>query len=200
MKEKTSTPSPPAVAQQNGDSQHPAGSGTGGQDQPQVNAGHVAGGTAGADTKTSPGRQMTPELWMQFFKEIVTAALAFLIIIYTLIIVWRSFTFVGNTTKVGDAKDLLTIMLGLAGVVVGYYFGRVSADARASQASAKADGVLSQSANLKTRAQGISASLNHVIDASAPAMTGDPQAAASHLAQLRSLRDELYDLSGPGTS
>ncbi len=66
---------------------------------------------------------------MQVIKEIVTAALAFLIIIFTVVIVWRSFTFVGNTQKVGDAKDLLTIMLGLAGVVVGYYFGRVSAEA-----------------------------------------------------------------------
>jgi hypothetical protein len=31
-------------------------------------------------------------------------------------------------------------------------------------------------------------------------MTGNPSAAASHLAQLRSLRDKLYDLGGPSTS
>ena len=55
---------------------------------------------------------------MQLLKEIVTAALAFTIIIYTLIVVWHSFTFsMGDATKVGDSKDLLTIMLGLAGVV-----------------------------------------------------------------------------------
>jgi hypothetical protein len=144
-------------------------------------------------------RQWTPELQMQLLKEIVTALLAFLIVIYTLVIVWHSFTYVGDTTKAGDAKDLLTIMSGLAGVVVGYYFGRVSADARASQASAKADGALSQNAHLKAKAQSISTGLNHVIDNSAPAMTGDPKAAAS-LDQLRSLRDELSELTGSTVS
>ena len=135
---------------------------------------------------------------MQLLKEIITAVLAFLIIIRTLLLVWHSFTLVGNTQKVADAKDLLTVMLGLAGV--GYYFGRVSADARASEAKAKADGVLSQNANLKAKAQSISANLDHIIDDSAPAMAGDSQAAANHLTQLRSLRDELHDLTGPSVS
>jgi hypothetical protein len=31
-------------------------------------------------------------------------------------------------------------------------------------------------------------------------MAGDSQAANSHIGQLRSLRDELYNLGGPSTS
>jgi uncharacterized protein HemX len=162
--------------------------------------GKATDGGGGSPPKTSPGKQWPPELKMQLIKEIVTAALAFLIVIFTLIVVWRSFTFVGNTQKVGDAKDLLTIMLGLAGVVVGYYFGRVSADAQASQANAKAGQAARENANLKTKAQGISANLDGIIDDSAPAMASDSDAAAAHMAQLRSLRDELHDLATPSVN
>lgn len=148
--------------------------------------------------KSSAPKPWTPELRMQLLKEIITAALAFLIIIFTLIIVWRSFPLIGNSTKVAEARDLLTIMLGLAGVVVGYYFGRVSADAHTSQANARADEVLTQNTNLKAKAQEISANLDRIIDNCTPAMSGDSQqATASHLAQLRSLRDEVHDLTGP---
>jgi hypothetical protein len=197
MKEKTNAAGSAEIVVQSEDSRPGADPDPKESDKPLTNGGPRTASNANPTPKTSAGKQWTPELWMQLLKELVTAALAFLIIIYTLMIVWHSFTYVGNTAQAGDAKDLLTIMTGLAGVVVGYYFGRVSADARASQAGAKADGALSQNAQLKARAQGLSVSLNHVIDNSASAMTGDPQAAASHLAQLRSLRDELYDLTGP---
>lgn len=40
----------------------------------------------------------------------------------------------GDPTRMGDAKDLLTFLSSFAGVVVGYYFGRVPADARTAQA------------------------------------------------------------------
>ena len=33
-----------------------------------------------------------------------------------------------------DAKDILLLLIGLAGVVIDYYFGRVPADARTTQA------------------------------------------------------------------
>ena len=46
----------------------------------------------------------------------------------------RAFGMAGDATRMGDAKDLLTFLSGFAGVVVGYYFGRVPADARTAQA------------------------------------------------------------------
>jgi hypothetical protein len=70
----------------------------------------------------------------QWLKEIVTAVLGIGIVAYTLYMTNRAFGMVGDTTRMGNAKDLLTYLSGFAGVVVGYYFGRVPADARTAQA------------------------------------------------------------------
>ena len=71
---------------------------------------------------------------LQWLKEIVTALLGIGIVAYTLYMTYRAFGMVGDPTRMGDAKDLLTYLSGFAGVVVGYYFGRVPADARTAQA------------------------------------------------------------------
>jgi cytochrome c-type biogenesis protein CcmH/NrfG len=70
----------------------------------------------------------------QWLKEIVTAVLGIGIVAYTLYMTYRAFGMVGDATQMGNAKDLLTYLSGFAGVVVGYYFGRVPADARTAQA------------------------------------------------------------------
>lgn len=198
MNEGTNQPATPEVSP-GIDSPPPEDPATGKPGQSPSSGGPALEGNGGSADAASAG-SWTPELRMQLIKEIVTAVLAFLIIIFTLVIAWRSFNLIGNAAKVAQAKDVLTVMLGVAGVVVGYYFGRVSGDARASQANASADNISRQNANLKAKAHSISANLNHVIDGSAPAMAGDSQAANSHIGQLRSLRDELYNLGGPSTS
>jgi len=73
-------------------------------------------------------------VWLQWFKEVVTAVLGIGIVVYTLVMTGRAFGMAGDATRMGDAKDLLTFLSGFAGVVVGYYFGRVPADARTAQA------------------------------------------------------------------
>ena len=143
--------------------------------------------------------QWTPELWMQLIKEIVTGVLAFLIISVTLVTAWRSFDLIGDAGKVTQAKDLLTVMLGLSGAVVGYYFGRISSDARASQANARAESMISENARIKARARGFSANLDHIIDESAPVMADDGGGTARQLDSLRSLRNQMRDLAGPDT-
>jgi hypothetical protein len=70
----------------------------------------------------------------QWLKEGVTALLGVGIVAYTLYMTYRAFGMVGDATRMADAKDLLTFLSGFAGVVVGYYFGRVPADARTAQA------------------------------------------------------------------
>ncbi len=57
-----------------------------------------------------------------------------------------------------------------------------------------------QNVNLKTKAQGISANLDRIIDDSSQAMASDPEAAANHVAQLRSLRDDLHNLTAPSVN
>ena len=51
-----------------------------------------------------------------------------------------------------DAITVLTLLFGLAGVVVGYYFGRVPAEARAVEAQARAN-VASDAMDLATKTE-----------------------------------------------
>jgi hypothetical protein len=76
----------------------------------------------------------TPELRIQAAKELVTGTLGIALILFTLSMTYRSFGMAGRVDQMKDAMGMLSLLFGLAGVVVGYYFGRMPADARAAQA------------------------------------------------------------------
>ena len=78
------------------------------------------------------------ETFIQFCKEIVTAAIGIAIVGFTLFFFLQVFGIIGDPTKIVEAKNLLTMLMGLAGVVVGYYFGRAPADAQAANANTQA--------------------------------------------------------------
>ena len=86
----------------------------------------------------------TPELKIQRLKEYVTALLGLSILACTLYLAILTFGYVGEPAKISDAKDILQVLLGVAGIVVGYYFGRVPADARAAQAQEQANEATAQ--------------------------------------------------------
>ncbi len=67
---------------------------------------------------------------LQVFKEKVTAIIGIVIVAFTLFFVLLAFF----GKYAANAKDILLFMEGLVGVVLGYYFGRVPAEARAQQA------------------------------------------------------------------
>ena len=93
----------------------------------------------------------------QWLKEGVTALLGIGIVGYTLYWTGRAFAMAGDPTRMADAKDLLTFLSGFAGVVVGYYFGRVPADARTAQAQqqmAQAQQQMGQAMSEKDQAMG----------------------------------------------
>jgi hypothetical protein len=79
---------------------------------------------------------------LQLLKELVSAALALAIVGTTLYFAGAAFGLAGDTTRMHDAKDLLAGMTGLTGVVLGYYFGRVPSEARASQAQRQIEGAV----------------------------------------------------------
>jgi type II secretory pathway pseudopilin PulG len=90
--------------------------------------------------------------------------------------------------------------LGLAGVVVGYYFGRVPADARASQAQQQANDAAAQTEQVNAQAQAIADEVDEVMDRMArPSVTArgaessvvDPSLAED----LHRIRDDLRSLS-----
>jgi hypothetical protein len=72
---------------------------------------------------------------LQVFKEKVTAIIGIVIVAFTLFFVLLAFF----GKYAANAKDILLFMEGLVGVVLGYYFGRVPAEARAQQAEKTAE-------------------------------------------------------------
>jgi hypothetical protein len=95
------------------------------------------------------GKGWTPELTMQAAKELVTATLGLAVILFTLIMTGRSFGMAGKADQMKDAMGMLSLLYGLAGVVIGYYFGRMPADARAAQAQARTEDAIGE--QTKTR-------------------------------------------------
>ncbi|MCX6694575.1 MAG: hypothetical protein NT074_08555 [Methanomicrobiales archaeon] len=94
---------------------------------------------------------LTFQEWLLLFKEGVTAVIAFAIIGATLLFFGIVAGYVGDPLKITDAKDLLVILTGLAGVVLGYYFGRVPADARAIRAITEANKAIADNAVVKAK-------------------------------------------------
>src|SRR5215469_7244617 len=72
-------------------------------------------------------------------REIVTAILGIATVVFTLALTGLAFSMAGDGPQMRDAITVLTLLFGLAGVAVGYYFGRVPAEARAVEAQKRAD-------------------------------------------------------------
>jgi hypothetical protein len=145
----------------------------------------------------------TPQVIIQAFKELITALLGLAVVIYTLILAGHTIALVGDQQKMGDAKDVLLLVLGLAGVVVGYYFGRVPADARASQAQEQADDATAEAEAVRAQALAVADEVERVLDRAAPAAAaargaeraaGEPPVSP----ELRRIRDELRTIGNLG--
>ena len=137
----------------------------------------------------------TPEQIIQGFKELVTAAMGILILAYTIYLVVETFNIIDKTEKLTNAKDILQIMLGIAGVVVGYYFGRVPADAHAATAQSQANAANAQTEQIGAQVQMIEDKVEAVMQKVAPqqglqASPGAP-GAPSIADDLQKIHDEL---------
>ncbi len=103
-----------------------------------------------------------------FMREIITGIIAFLILGVTLWMLWDTYQ-VGRDSLGGldDAAasaaseaysrqlELLTIAVGFFGAVIGYYFGRVPAEARADSAQTTANAAVSSEANVKAEVRSV---------------------------------------------
>ncbi len=143
--------------------------------------------------------QWTPEQKVQAFKEVITAILGVMVVGYTLYLAAQSFGLV-DATRIAHAKDILQVVLGVAGVVIGYYFGRVPADARATQAQEQANAASAKTEEVKAQAAAMATHVEHVIDKVAPAAAAAHAAApsldpSSFTAELQKIRDDLRALS-----
>jgi hypothetical protein len=140
----------------------------------------------------------TPELLLQALKEVVTAALGLLIVIFTLVMAYQVFTYVGDEQRISDAKDVLLLVMGLAGVVIGYYFGRVPADARAAQAQGQVEAANAHVAKLGAAAQASSDQVDQILadiaQPSAAARGAEGDGGDRLTDNLRQVRDKLRQL------
>ena len=145
---------------------------------------------------TEARSQWSPDLILQAFKEIVTAVLGLMLVGWTVSLTQRTFTYVGDPAKISDAKDVLLLALGLAGVVVGYYFGRVPADMRATQAQQQANTASAHAEEMRSQVHNSAEQIDQMLDQMpAPASVVDRDVAAGPThdvgAELRRLRDDL---------
>ena len=124
----------------------------------------------------------------QTLKEAVSAVLALAIVGFTVYFALRTVDLAGDSPKAADTKDVLQVMVGLAGVVLGYYFGRVPADARAAQAQ-------DQMAVAAERATRVSAKGEELASHVDRAFAGAGTASEADMERMRQLRAELRTLT-----
>ncbi len=88
-------------------------------------------------------------------KEVVTGCLGVMIVLVTLLVALIAIVFAGNAEARSAAKDVLLVLTGLVGVVLGYYFGRVPGDVRADKAEGEAKATRSALDRTVTEVRGL---------------------------------------------
>jgi hypothetical protein len=147
-------------------------------------------------TPTAPTeRKWTPELRIQAFKEGVTALIGLLLVALTGYLAVRTLDVAGDQAKSADSQAVLTVMVGLAGVVLGYYFGRVPAEAQATQARIEASAATAGAEAVGLKAEALATEVERTLG-SPETTRGTPT--AQDLATIdqrrRELREALYAL------
>jgi hypothetical protein len=130
----------------------------------------------------------TPELILTALKEAVTTIIGLAIIGFTLYMAVRA----AGAHTAGDRdylRDLLALLLSLSGVVLGYYFGRVPGEARASSAEQRAQHAEARTQAVGDRAEQLAESLDDAVTTSTRAEDDES------VERLRQLRAELRQLS-----
>jgi hypothetical protein len=165
--------------------------------------------TAPTDARplTTPGLSVDDRL--RTFKEQVSAVLGVLLVLGTVALAFV--TAFRSTADYQQAKDVLLVLSGLAGVVLGYYFGRIPSDARADQAQRTAADAQQVAAAAQSDSRSLATQADHLADqvgamvTRAVAQTGvagsrglGGPAADDSVAQLQALQAALRDLARRG--
>ncbi len=78
------------------------------------------------------------KLDLRHFREYVAAAIAVIVVLGTVMMLITALRYVSSSDQFTRVKDLLLVINPLLGVVIGYYFNKVSTEARAESAEATA--------------------------------------------------------------
>jgi hypothetical protein len=127
------------------------------------------------DPKPTPNEQAPAESAidsrLRMLREVVGASIASLIVLATVALIFMVFfRYVGAENATADkhferAKDLLLFINPLLGVVIGYYFNKVSTEARAEKAEATVATANNTAQQAKTEADRAKAVLDEVVPA-----------------------------------
>lgn len=117
-----------------------------------------------------------PNPKMYDVREIVTGGLGIAIVAFTLAMTGIAFSMAGEGARMRDAITVLTLLFGLAGVVVGYYFGRVPAEKRADTATKAMDIAMQGRKDIINQADEIHNDMQRGMDKAGldPSMLQDP--------------------------
>ncbi len=125
------------------------------------------------------------------FREYVTAFIAVIVILSTIVMMIVALGYVDSSDdQFSRVKDLLLLINPLLGVVIGYYFNKVSTEARAESAEATA-----QSASLGAQQ---ATEARNVADAAAQAARAEAEEAVSTLSEVsRAAEQVLSQMPAP---
>jgi hypothetical protein len=79
-----------------------------------------------------------PDPLVRHLREFVSAGIALVVILGSIIMLIQAFNYLGSPDEFERVKDLLLFVNPLLGVVVGYYFNRVTSEPRAEKAESTA--------------------------------------------------------------
>ena len=74
--------------------------------------------------------------WLPVIREVVAGVLSLIVITAFVVLLTRALDRTAKPDEFGPVKDLLGMINPIAGLVIGYYFSRVTSEARAERAEA----------------------------------------------------------------
>lgn len=93
---------------------------------------------------------ISTELLLEKWRELFAGVLAVLIVLGMFGVCWVAVQSLANPAQFQGAKDLLLIITPFVGVVLGYYFNKVTSDARAGALQRAADSASQAASNAMT--------------------------------------------------
>lgn len=124
---------------------------------------------------------LSPDPLLSRAKEAVASLLALIIVLTLLVMLWKAFRVLSTDSDKAfqQVKDLLLFINPLVGVVIGYYFNKVSTEARAESAEATAQAATTtaqqaaearqEAENRASEAESVSDSAREALDEIIPA-------------------------------
>jgi hypothetical protein len=153
-----------------------------------ANASPPTSSSSPKDGRAVDAESWTPEFVIQAFKEFVTAIVGLILVVAA---VWLMVRTVGLTdhTRFEDARTILDVLVGLVGVVLGYYFGRIPAEARADQAQKQSVAATEHAERVRAKGEELGASVERALSEPVRGGGGDAgtESVRRQLSELRAL-------------